>query len=227
MNRLRHHKFLLLLSLQLIFIFIYPMVETTFWEWFSHVVLMFVYLIVSFLATRNRYHQIILWIFFLVISIIYLLDYLNYFTDIHPLINLTCFGWVYQIGLTLYFLYITFFLSYHMLTDDEPEWDILAGAAAIYLTIAFIWTFFYMTLEQALPGAFKLVGLKSNIGYIDWLFYSIKTLVSSDSQIIIPANSYAQCITILESVIGALYAAIITARIVGVDFNDPRKILRR
>ena len=224
-HQIKLYKFSVLLLFQLLFITIYPLVEGSYYEWMLHVLISFIFLGVTMLCTtrlRFRVINILLW---MVLVVTYCLDYMHYYRDTHIFLSVQTFQWVYSLVFIVFFIYITVMLCVHMLTDQEPHVDTLAGTAAVYLMVAFTWTFAYLSLEVIVPGSFNLVQHQSSPSYIDWLFFSIGTLVASSFQDVTPISSFARALNILESVIGALYIAIITARIVGVDFTDPGRTL--
>ncbi len=218
-RRIRKNKFSLLLLFQLFFIFIYPLTEGSLWEWSLHVFSTFFFLGIVFLCTSNlklvRFNLLLA----LLVVLIYTIDYLLYFTAMTVPIDHTIFKSVYDVFFIGFFFYLTVVLCFHMLTDKEPQIDTLAGTAAVYLMIGLSWSFVYINLNDLSPGAFAIQTVSGHFTYINWLFYSISTLVSSGYAIVSPISSYAQCLTLLESIIGALYIAIVTARIVGVPFN--------
>lgn len=222
-HRLKLHKFTLLLLFQLLFIMVYPLIEGSYLEWMSHVLITFVFLGVAMLCTVSLTFRVINVLLWAVLVVIYAMDYMHYYMDVHILMDIPTFQWVYSLVFILFFVYITLMLCLHMLTDEEPHMDTLAGTAAVYLMVAFTWTFAYLSLEVIVPGSFNLAQHQTSPSYIDWLFFSIGTLVASSFQDVTPISSFARALNILESVIGALYIAIITARIVGVDFTDPPK----
>lgn len=221
-DRLKLYKFSALLLFQLLFIMVYPLVEGSYYEWMLHVFISFIFLGITMLCTLSLRFRILNALIWGILVVIYALDYMHYYLDIHVLLNLATFQWLYSIVFIVFFIYITLMLCVHMLTDQEPHVDTLAGTAAVYLMVAFTWTFAYLSLEVMIPGSFNLTQHQTSPSYIDWLFFSIGTLVASSFQDVTPISSLARALNILESVIGALYIAIITARIVGVDFTDAK-----
>lgn len=223
-QRLTMYKFTLLLIFQLLFILIYPIFEGGLGEWILHTLASLFYLWVVTLCATQKQHKIFNGLLFMLLFATYVLDYLNYFEDIHPLLSLGQFKIFYCCVFVLFYVYTTFVMAFHMLTDRKPHVDTLSGTASVYLMIALTWTFFYLSLESFMPNSFRQGLSQDGLTYINWLFYSISTLVSSSVSTVMPITSAAQSISILESIIGALYIAIITARIVGVDFDDPNRI---
>jgi voltage-gated potassium channel len=217
---LQRYKFCTLLVFQLLFIFIYPLVEGSFLEWLLHVVITFIFLFVAYLCFSSRLGNYVNGTIGILLAVIYGLDYLKYYTDIPFPIEGHLFQLFYDVGFTLYFLYLTLVTGFHMLTDKEPHVDTLAGTASVYLMVGITWAYAYMNLEDLIPGSFQSVAGESGINFINWLFYSVGTLVSASYNDVSPVSDYAKCINILESVIGALYIAIITARIVGLPFSQ-------
>ena len=217
---IKKYKFTALLIFQLLFIFTYPLLEGTFGEWLSHVLATVVFWWITVLATQNKALQVFNVILCVIAGYIYTVDYITYFTDQGCPIPFTVFQWLYDLFFISFFVYVTFLLSVHMLRDKSPKMDTLAGTGSTYLMIGLAWSFFYINLYDLQGGAFKLQTGTEGFGYINWLFYSISNLVGSSYSDIIPVSSYAKCLSLLESVIGALYIAIITARIVSFPIAD-------
>lgn len=220
LRNIRRKKFTILLVYQLLFVLTYPFIEGSFLEWCAHVFSSFFYLtILSLCYQTPRVLRLILGVAVLV-ALVYAIDYLYYFSPYAGSLSTGIFDWCYGLFFSLFFLLVTGLLCYHMLTDPERQIDTLAGTAGVFLMIGLAWTFLYLQLQVVQPGSFMMMDGETAIKYIDWLYFSMSRLVSSGYGDISPVSSFAKCLTLLESVIGMLFLAIITARIVGVQFSD-------
>ncbi len=98
----------------------------------------------------------------------------------------------------------------------------IAGVASLYLLIGFLWAHFYSILEYSVPGSFSMpdtadpfAGAWTERDYNDkrLLYYSFITLLTVGYGDIIPQNSLASSLAVLEAVVGQLFIVIVVATI--------------
>jgi hypothetical protein len=94
--------------------------------------------------------------------------------------------------------------------------DRLWGAAAAYLMIGVLWSFFYAIVDRASPESFAIRGSAAPLQLMDLLYFSFSTLTTTGFGDIVPLTRLARSATIVESIIGQLFLAILIARLVGV-----------
>jgi hypothetical protein len=119
-------------------------------------------------------------------------------------------------GAAFYFITIGYMLGY-VLRRDTFTADKLYGAAATFLMMGIIWTYFYAILLQFYPGALAAGGApmtKFTIGEIT--YYSFTVLTSTGFGDFAPVHPVARMLCVLEQVAGVLYLAILIARLSGV-----------
>jgi hypothetical protein len=100
--------------------------------------------------------------------------------------------------------------------------DKLYGAAAAYLMIGTLWAYLYALVAYHYPGSF-LGELPTGPGMvIDLLYFSFTVLTSTGFGDIVPLSPQARAVCIVEQLTGALFVAILIARLAGVYPPRPR-----
>ncbi len=102
------------------------------------------------------------------------------------------------------------------LRDVSP--NALAGAAAGYLLLGFLWAAVYGMLEIASPGAITGRGLsvrELENPLAELVYYSYVTLTTVGYGDIVPEPGPARSLAVLEAVSGQLYIAFVVAGLVG------------
>ncbi len=95
------------------------------------------------------------------------------------------------------------------------DFDILLGAASVYLLIGIIWTVSYVVIHQLDPEAFSLIHHESQPLFHEFLYFSLTTLTTLGYGDITPLNPFAQIWAAMEAVVGTLYITLLVARLVG------------
>lgn len=121
---------------------------------------------------------------------------------------------------TLYFITTVYLLRYvfqpRIMTQDK-----LFGAAAAYLMIGVLWAFIYATVGFFYPRSYMIVGQPGQLVFADALYFSITVLTSTGFGDVTPLTRQARGICMIEQITGALFVAILIARLAGV--YPPRK----
>jgi ion channel len=123
------------------------------------------------------------------------------------------FSWMFSGG--LYFITTAYLLRYvfqpRVMTQDK-----LFGAAAAYLIIGVLWAYFYAIVGYLHPQSFMIVGQPGRLVYADALYLSITVLTSTGFGDITPLTRQARGVCMVEQITGALFVAILIARLAGV-----------
>lgn len=106
----------------------------------------------------------------------------------------------------------------------EVDFDILLGAAAVYLLIGVVWAFSYVVIHELDPKAFSLVHDDSRADLHQFLYFSLTTLTTLGYGDITPVSPFAQVWSTLEAVVGTLYMALLVARLVGMYQSQHPKV---
>lgn len=122
-------------------------------------------------------------------------------------------SWMFSGG--LYFVTLVYLLRYvfqpAVMTQDK-----LFGAAAAYLLIGVLWAYGYAVVGYFYPGSFLVVGQAGRLVYADALYLSVTVLTSTGFGDITPLTRQARGICMVEQITGALFVAILIARLAGV-----------
>jgi len=116
---------------------------------------------------------------------------------------------------TLYFLTTVYLLRYVFQPTVMTE-DKLFGAAAAYLMIGVLWAYAYAIVGFLYPDSYLIVGQPGHLVYADALYFSITVLTSTGFGDVAPLTRQARGICMIEQITGALFVAILIARLAGV-----------
>ena len=115
----------------------------------------------------------------------------------------------------LYFIATAYLLRYvfqpRIMTQDK-----LFGAAAAYLMIAVLWAYLYAIIGFFYPQSYMIVGQPGPLVYADALYLSITVLTSTGFGDVTPLTRAARGVCMIEQITGALFVAILIARLAGV-----------
>jgi hypothetical protein len=115
----------------------------------------------------------------------------------------------------LYFITTAYLLRYvfqpRIMTQDK-----LFGAAAAYLMIGVLWAYLYAIAGFFYPQSYMIVGQPGRLVYADALYLSITVLTSTGFGDVTPLTRQARGVCMIEQITGALFVAILIARLAGV-----------
>jgi hypothetical protein len=139
-----------------------------------------------------------------------LLQAMSIFYDDRPLIWQ---AWALNAG--VYVLTIGYLLRY-VFQPEVMTADKLWGAAAAYLLIGVLWTYLYAIVGYFYVPSFAEGGKPEGIDLYDLLYFSFTSLTSTGFGDIVPLSRQARSLSVLEQITGALYLAVLIARLAGV-----------
>ncbi len=115
----------------------------------------------------------------------------------------------------LYAITILYLLRYvfqpKVMTQDK-----LFGAAAAYLLIGVFWAYLYAVIGFYYPQSYMVLGQTGRLVYADALYLSMTTLTSTGFGDIVPLTRPARGTCMMEQITGALFVAILIARLAGI-----------
>jgi len=126
----------------------------------------------------------------------------------------------------VFYLYTTLVVLTHVLSAKRVTSDILYGAVCVYLMMGMTWMLAYRLIEESHPGSFFFSGGESPGGLfevVDLIYYSFVTLTTLGYGDMAPISSPARSLAMLEATAGALYLAILIARLVSLYSSKPSK----
>jgi hypothetical protein len=118
-------------------------------------------------------------------------------------------------GAALYASTIGYLLRY-VFQRDVMTADKLYGAAAAYLMAGVLWAYLYAIANHLQPGSFAFGGAVVSPLIGDLLYFSFTVLTSTGFGDAVPILRYARGLCVLEQLVGALFLAILIARLAGV-----------
>jgi hypothetical protein len=120
-----------------------------------------------------------------------------------------------EMGATLYFATLVYLLGY-VFQPEVMTSDKLFGAAAAYLMLAILWGYLYAIVDYFYPGSFTVAGQRDPLAFYDGLYFSMTVLTSTGFGDITPVSRPAKAVCMVQQVTGALFVAILIARLAGV-----------
>ena len=115
----------------------------------------------------------------------------------------------------LYFIATVYLLRYvfqpRVMTADK-----LFGAAAAYLMLGVLWAYLYAIVGYFYPGSYSVLGQPGRLVFSDALYLSMTVLTSTGFGDISPVTRQARGVCMVEQIGGALFVAILIARLAGV-----------
>jgi hypothetical protein len=200
LNLLRRRFFLLFLFL-LGSIVVYPYAETAGFGYYSFRVLMGAVIVMTVYAVTFRRGL-------LVPSILQ-------HTFIHP----HDVGWIPLVSRLIslaFYLVVIYIIFRHVFENENPDSEAILGALCVYLLVGFAFSSTYMVIAGLQPHAFYLSAsgnLHSLPDRFDLLYFSFGTLTELGAPGIIAASPFTRSVSLLESIIGILYLAILILRL--------------
>jgi len=122
-------------------------------------------------------------------------------------------SWIF--GGALYLAAIIYLLRY-VFQRDVMTADKLFGAAAGYLMIGIFWAYAFALVGHYYPNAFAVYGTAAPLSFIDGIYFSFTVLTSTGFGDITPLIRQARGLVVVEQVLGALFLAVLIARLAGV-----------
>jgi Ion channel len=124
-------------------------------------------------------------------------------------------AWSWMFSAALYFITTVYLVRYvfkpRVMTQDK-----LFGAAAAYLLIGVLWAYLYAIVGFFYSQSYLIVGQPGRLIYADALYLSITVLTSTGFGDVIPLTRQARGVCMTEQIAGALFVAILIARLAGV-----------
>lgn len=123
------------------------------------------------------------------------------------------YSWAF--GSALYLVTSVYLLRY-VFRPEVMTADKLFGAAASYLMLGVLWAYFYKLLGYAVPNSFLVGGQPGTLDFYESIYFSMTVLTSTGFGDITPLARQARSLCIVEQLAGALFVAILIARLAGV-----------
>ncbi len=116
-------------------------------------------------------------------------------------------------GAGFYFITVGYLLGY-VLRRETFTTDKLYGAAAAFLMLGVLWSYFYALVLSFYPGALSVGGTPIKESAVsEMVYFSFTVLTSTGFGDITPVHPVVRMLCTLEQVAGVLYLAILIARL--------------
>jgi hypothetical protein len=123
--------------------------------------------------------------------------------------------WSWMFGGALYLAGIVYLLRY-VFQRDVMTADKLFGAAAGYLMIGIFWAYVFALVDYFYPNAFAVYGTAAPLSFLDCIYFSFTVLTSTGFGDVTPLIRQARGLVVVEQVLGALFLAVLIARLAGI-----------
>jgi voltage-gated potassium channel Kch len=118
---------------------------------------------------------------------------------------------------------VTFSIFLEVVKSKSPiPKHVIWGAIAVYLLIGLCFALLFNLINIITPGSL-IYGLDpgASLGFPDFVYFSYVTLTTLGYGDIVPTTAQARSFAILEAITGALYLAILIAKIVSLSISSP------
>jgi hypothetical protein len=115
-----------------------------------------------------------------------------------------------------FYIVVIFIIFHHVFNNENPDTETMFGALCIYLLVGFAFSSAYLLISSLQPHAFYLsanANLHLAPDRFDFLYFSFGTLTELGAPGITAVAPVARSISLLESIIGILYLAILISRL--------------
>jgi|GEM_PF-915779 len=107
------------------------------------------------------------------------------------------------------------FIIKDLFSGERVTSDKLFGAITVYFLLGVLWTTLYQIVEVIQPGSLLWSSGEHLMNYYQVQYFSFTTLCTLGYGDIVPTTKLTMALSNLEAIIGALYLAILVARLVG------------
>lgn len=199
---------MILLVMVLVFLFIVPVLPVRAHQIVFNTLLTGILISAAGAMDRERKRM-----FIIAIAAI-LFEWLTYFLKMPVLISLS------QTVLFLYFLLIVIGLIVQVATTAKVTARVIVESITGYLLLGIVYSLIIMVVARNIPAAYAFGGVVTEIGVKGWqlsdyLYYGFVTFTTLGYGDVVPLVPAAKSISVLASVTGQLYLAVLVAMLVG------------
>lgn len=117
----------------------------------------------------------------------------------------------------IFYAFSTYLVLHQIIKKDVITFDIIVGSIAAYLMIGLTWTSIYALIAMLVSDSFKfsVEFAQTSLDQIDFIYYSFVTLTNLGYGDIVPTSHYTRAFSIIESVAGVMFTAIVVGRVIG------------
>jgi ion channel len=119
------------------------------------------------------------------------------------------------IGYTTMIAILIIFIIKDLFSGERVTLDKIFGAITVYFLLGILWTIIFTMVEILQPGSLIWAGGEYITSYSQVQYFSYTTLCTLGYGDILPGTKLTMVLSNLEAIVGALYLAILVARLVG------------
>jgi len=208
LQALTGHKFFLLFLFLLASLVLYPYVENGGFGYFAFRVVESAGILIAVYAIRLRRTLLVV---ALLLAIPALLE--------RMLLRQPDPGFLSILNIVLSFVFNVFIVVVifrRVFSRDQPNSETVFGALCIYLLVGFTFASVYGMVTAIQPKAFyldPLTNLHAIPNRFDFIYYSFATMTSLGAAGITPVSAPARSLSVIESILGVLYLAVLIAKL--------------
>ena len=116
---------------------------------------------------------------------------------------------------------VFFFVERAVFKAPIVDSNVLCGGIACYLLVAVIWAFSFAMIELLAPDSFSFGG-QADPTWSEVMYFSLTCLSTLGFGDILPVNPFARIWAASEAIVGAIYLAVLVARLVTLYRSDVR-----
>jgi Ion channel len=213
---LRGRKFFLLFLILLATLLVYPYAESNGLIYFVFRLLGSLALVLSVFAVSLRRSVLLFALVFAVPALVH--------RNLLPRPDAGVFGVISTVLNFAFDVFIITVIFRRVFSHDKPNSETIFGALCVYLMIGFTFASVYQMLSALNPHAFYLdpmVNVDRVPDRFDLLFYSFTSLTALGSAGMIAVSRQARSFTVIESIVGVLFLAVLVARLMGAYRPSP------
>jgi hypothetical protein len=205
---LSKRRFLLLFLFLMATLVLYPYAESNRFGYFAFRIFASAAILLTVYAAKLR-HRLLF--FSLTLAIPALLQHIFFATG-----NASFWSILNMVLSFTFDIFVVVVIFRHVFSGVEAHAEAIYGALCIYLLIGFSFASVYGMVSTLQPHAFYLDPMSNEHAILerfDFIYYSFGTMTSLGAPGIIAVSGEARAITILESIIGVLYLAVLISRL--------------
>jgi uncharacterized membrane protein len=217
-SRVTTHKFFLLFIFLLATLLFYPYAETSRFGYYMFRILASAAILLTVYASNFRRGILILALLLAIPAVYQRLQF--------PRANPNTFS---TINITLSFIFdvlMVVAIVRHVFSKEQANSETIFGALCVYLLVGFTFASVYGMVAKLQPNAFYL-DPTTNIHKVpdrfDFIYYSFGTMTSLGAAGITAVSAEARSVSVVQTILGVLYLAVLVARLMGVYRPNPRR----
>jgi hypothetical protein len=209
LTALSKHRFLLLFLFLMATLVLYPYAESNRFGYFAFRIFASAAILLTVYAAKLR-HRLLF--FSLALAIPAVLQHIFFATGG----NASLFSILNMVLSFAFDIFVVVVIFRHVFSGVEAHTEAIYGALCIYLLIGFSFASVYGMVNTLQPHSFYLDPMSNQHAILerfDFIYYSFGTMTSLGAPGIIAVSGEARAVTILESIIGVLYLAVLISRL--------------